>query len=456
MIPSANVSVKDSALKTVTARSAPIRVLMGLLLLLAVLLPLGAGCGFGPQPTVPDNAQVALREGAAKLEAAKKKEAAGRREDALPAYTETAAYFGATARKFSGSAAGLQALLAEGRIYEEHLKNLPQAQTIYRTAQRQYPARSFPKEHDLAERRYNALIEKMNADNVETPYYRSMDWLVRALGGSPVLAIVFIGLVVTVGLWPLRAKQYRVAKEMQQIMKLHEPEMKRIQEKYKDDWQTKAEKMQEFQREHGIKPTAGCLPMLLQIPVTILMYQVIVHYQFQFAKHTFLWINQTLGNASADWPGPLAGAIGRNLGEHDLPLLLAYAVSMFVQTRLTPASDPTQAEQQKIMAIMMPSMFFIMMLQWQLPAAFVLYWFISNIFGVAQQWYINRSIVLPPLPAPATGGAAPAVAGTNGAGTNGAASPANGQASKNGAGEVARPLAPNQKLISPKSKKRRR
>jgi membrane protein insertase Oxa1/YidC/SpoIIIJ len=79
-----------------------------------------------------------------------------------------------------------------------------------------------------------------------------------------------------------------------------------------------------------------------------------------------------------------------NLGEQDLILLFIYAFSFYLQTKLNPVTDPAQAEQQRIMAIMMPALTFVMMLQWQLPSAFVLYWFLSNALSVGQQWYMRR------------------------------------------------------------------
>jgi membrane protein insertase Oxa1/YidC/SpoIIIJ len=104
-----------------------------------------------------------------------------------------------------------------------------------------------------------------------------------------------------------------------------------------------------------------------------------------------------------------------------------------------------------------------MMLQWHLPSAFVLYWFLSNVLMVAQQWWINRSIVLP-APAAAGGVLAPSAAaaaafadtGKNDAGAAAAAAAAPAPANGADNGQAARPMAPNPKLISPKNRKNRR
>lgn len=414
-------------------------------LLLVVLVPLGgAGCGsvpgFGANITVPDRPEQALAEGAKKVAAADAK-AEKEPTEAARLYGEAVAYYGAVARKFPGGETGFRAMLTEASLQRDKIKNLPLAQTTLRNTLKQYPPTTFPALHQQAQAEYDALVARMDAENRETPYYQAMAALVNLLGGDPrysnVLAIFVISVGVTLALWPLRAKQYRSMKEMQR----HAPELKKIQEKYKDDRALQQEKVMAFYKEHGFNPMAGCLPMLAQMPVLWLLYHAISLYQFQFAKSTFLWINPATAAASASWPAPLTGSVARSLGEQDLILLFVYAVSMYFQTKLTPASDPTQAEQQKIMAVVMPVMFFVMMLQWHLPSAFVLYWFLSNVLMVAQQWYINRGIHLPPLPAES--------------GADGEGAPKNGSGS-NGTAAAESALAPSAKLISPKSRKNRK
>lgn len=434
-------------MKQKTASWTPLRVLAYLLL---VVVPLGtAGCGvpgFGPQVAVAENAAQALREGQAKADAVAKFENINSAE-AVRLRGEAAAHFGAVASKFAGSETGLRALLAQGRLQEQDAPSRTLALETYRSALRQYPPIAFADLHRDVQARYDALIRRLDAENAKTPYYQAIDGLVRLMGGSPVAAIVAISVGVTLALWPLRAKQYRSMKEMQR----HAPELKKIQEKYKDDLQLRNEKTMAFYKEHGVNPMAGCLPLIAQMPVLWLLYHSIQLYQFQFARATFLWINETSAAASANLnlQGPLSilnGSIGRNLGEQDLPLLFVYALSMYFQTKLTPVTDPAQAEQQKIMALVMPVMFFVMMLQWHLPSAFVLYWFLSNVLMVTQQWYINRSIVLTPL---ATSTGVAAVVGN-------VPLSGNGSAADNGVEQAAKPMTPNQKLISPKNRKRRK
>ncbi len=416
------------------------------LLLLLVVPAFGlAGCQQGPRYTVSDNAQTALAEGEAKEKAAQDAENVGSKSEAVRLWTDAANYYGAVARKFGGSPDALRALLRQGRITDVELENLNQAHIILRSALRNYPpARIADKElTDQARELHDDVVRKLDANNSQTYYYKAMDLLVRLSGNQPVIAITVIAVVVTLITWPLRVKMYKSSREMQRF----QPELKKLQEKYRDDPMTLNLKMREFQKEHGINMYAGCLPALAQWPILFLMYQVIVHYQFHFADSYFLWINPANGVASASWAAPFTNAIARHLGEPDMVLLGVYALSMYFQMRFTPTTDPQAAETQRLMATMMPPMFFFMMYQSQIASAFILYWFISNLFSIGQQWIINRSL---PKVEPLVLKADAADSGSSGAG--GAAAKNSGGALQ---GEVVRTLEKNPKLITPKNKRKR-
>jgi YidC/Oxa1 family membrane protein insertase len=422
-----------------------------LVLLLLFTLPLGvttAGCNpFVHPPAVSENVEQAFRDGEAKKADALRAEKNGDKQDAIQRWGAVATYYGEAARKFANTANGIRAVEEEAAAMEK-AGNKYGAQNALKSALRQYPASAFPTQRAQMEREYTDLVGRMDAENSQTVYYKIMDSLVRAFGNDPristVLAIFFIAVAVTLVVWPLRTKQYRSFKEMQR----YQPELKKIQEKYKGEPQVLYQKQQEFFKEHGINQFAGCLPMLLQMPITLGMYQVILHYQYHFTQSHFLWINPAMGSVGATLPSPLTGTLAHNLSEPDLPLLIVYAISMFLQSKLmptTPTTDPAVAEQQKMMAVTMPVMFFIMMLQWQPASAFVLYWFISNVLGLLQQWYIYRTMPsFPPLVLSGDGG--PAGSGSpNGMGL---ISPAGGES-------VAKPMQANPKLVSPKNKRKK-
>ena len=145
-------------------------------------------------------------------------------------------------------------------------------------------------------------------------------------------------------------------------------------------------------KEHNINPFASCLPLLVQMPILMGLYYTIRSYEFQFQKATFFWIGSSLSHKF--WVPTLMGGghqlvwlTARNLAEPDLILVVLYAISMYISTKLS-AVDPTQAEQQKMMSIMMPMMFSVLFAGFQ--SAFLFYWLFFNILQTGQQYLILR------------------------------------------------------------------
>lgn len=111
--------------------------------------------------------------------------------------------------------------------------------------------------------------------------------------------------------------------------------------------------------------------MLLQMPIIILLWQAIARYQYPLSQESFLWI--------------------KSLADADTPLAVIYAVSLWLSSKLTmvPAADPQQEATQKMMATMMPLMFFVLFKGY--ASGFILGWLFFNILTTAQQWHLNRS-----------------------------------------------------------------
>lgn len=417
--------------------------------LLLLLLPLGvftAGCNpFGPGIPVTENIEQAMKDGDAKKIEAKKAEEARDVTIAKEKWTQIASYYGAVANKFPGTDTALRATMEQANALDKGASNLQAAEAVLKPALRKYSATAFPELRPQLEAQNNDLVKRLDEQNSKTFAYKVMDTLVRALGNnprwSPVLAIVMVALLVTLVLWPLRYKQFKGFREMQR----YQPQLKKIQEKYKSDPQVAMQKTQEFYKTHGINQFSGCLPLLLQLPVTIYMYNVVLYYQFHFTEAHFLWINPASGAYGASLPPPFTNMLAHHLGESDLPLLVLYAISMFLSSKFQPtqpSTDPAVQEQQKMMAVTMPIMFFVMMLQWQPAAAFVLYWFLSNVFGLTQQLLIYRT-----LPA-----VTPFVAKGDFADLNDGATSNSEGTSSNGAVKT---LEANTKLVSPKNRKKK-
>ncbi|MGB1466125.1 MAG: membrane protein insertase YidC [Alcanivorax nanhaiticus] len=188
------------------------------------------------------------------------------------------------------------------------------------------------------------------------------------IGGGVVnwgVAIILLTFIIKAIFFKLSATSYRSMAKMRKVA----PEMQRIKEQHKNDRQkAQMETMKLFQREK-INPLGGCLPMLVQMPVFISLYYVLLESVELRQAPFFLWIN--------------------DLSVMDpyfvLPILMG--ASMFLQTRLNPTpADPMQAQVMK----WMPVAFSVFMLWF--PAGLVLYWLTNNILSIAQQWVITRNI----------------------------------------------------------------
>ncbi len=291
-----------------------------------------------------------------------------------------------------------EAALRLGELYERQMEKSTdpkqrnaleqRALEAYRRVERDFGSTAVAKGE--GKQRLDALLRRIDERHRNHPAYRFWDILVALTGRQPWLsywvAIVLFTLIVIALLTPLRVAWFRSMREMKKL----EPEVRRLRERYKG--QELNEKMMQLYKEHKVNPAAGCLPMLVQIPILIYLYYTIRMYEYQFSKGFFLWINPWMAER-------FPGIVGANLGQHDLPLLILYAISLYVTQRLTPVSDPAQAEQMKFTSLFMTIFMMYMMFLWRFPSAFVLYWFLSNILMTAQQLYYMRQEPVPAVPA---------------------------------------------------------
>ncbi|GGC90844.1 membrane protein insertase YidC [Vreelandella lutescens] len=178
-------------------------------------------------------------------------------------------------------------------------------------------------------------------------------------------SIVLLTVLVKLVLFPLSAKAY---KSMARMRKLG-PEMQRLKEMYGDDRQKMSQEMMKFYQKEKINPLGGCLPILVQMPVFIALYWMLLEsVELRHAPFMF-WIQ----DLSVKDPYFI------------LPILMG--ISMFVQQMLNPTPpDPMQAKIMKMLPIIF-TFFFL----W-FPAGLVIYWVVNNIISVAQQYFITRSI----------------------------------------------------------------
>ncbi|SHE72123.1 protein translocase subunit yidC [Modicisalibacter ilicicola DSM 19980] len=178
-------------------------------------------------------------------------------------------------------------------------------------------------------------------------------------------SIVILTVIVKIVLFPLSAAAY---KSMAKMRKLG-PEMQRIKEQYGDDRQKMSQEMMKFYQKEKINPLGGCLPILIQMPIFIALYWMLMESVELRHAPFMLWID----DLSAKDPYFV------------LPILMG--ISMFVQQLLNPTPpDPMQAKIMKMLPIIF-TFFFL----W-FPAGLVIYWIVNNTISIIQQWIITRKI----------------------------------------------------------------
>ncbi len=212
---------------------------------------------------------------------------------------------------------------------------------------------------------------------VAKPIFWLMEYIYLVLGNWG-WTIIVLTILIKLAFFPLSAASYRSMAKM----KLVTPKMTAIRERHKNDPQKMNAAMMDLYKTEKINPLGGCLPILVQIPVFIALYWVLLA-SVEIRNAPWLgWIH----DLSA--PDTLFGVIpGINMPVGLLPILMA--VSMFIQTKLNPTPpDPIQAKVMMFMPIAFSFMFFFF------PSGLVLYWVVNNVLSIGQQWAITKKSTL--------------------------------------------------------------
>lgn len=218
------------------------------------------------------------------------------------------------------------------------------------------------------------------------------------------ISIILSTIIFKLIMLPLTIKQTKSMKKMQEL----NPQIKELQEKYGKDPQTLQRKQMELYKEANYSPFAGCLPMLLQFPILISFFYVIRTPEvfvfgnqeaYNLINKSFLWINDLRFTENFVFDNSVVNGI--SMGGMSLPFLGAAipilaalsGITTYLTTKMTSAAQPSGNEQamatQKSMNMMMPVMIFVMSLQF--PAGLGLYWVVSNIFQLVQQYVVMNS-----------------------------------------------------------------
>ena len=197
---------------------------------------------------------------------------------------------------------------------------------------------------------------------IAVPLFWLLSWLYQWVGNWGV-AIIILTVIIKLIFYPLSEASYRSMAKM----KVLAPKLQRLKEQYGEDRQKMQQAMMEMYKTEKINPLGGCLPIVVQIPVFIALYWVLLASVELRHAPFMLWID--------DLSRPDPWFI--------LPVLMG--ATMIIQTRLNPEPpDPIQAKVMKIMPIAFSVFFFFF------PAGLVLYWLVNNVLSILQQWNINR------------------------------------------------------------------
>lgn len=199
---------------------------------------------------------------------------------------------------------------------------------------------------------------------ISQPIYWLLE-LIQSVVSNWGWSIILLTILIKAAFFHLSATSY---KSMAQMRKLN-PRIQALKERYGDDRQKMNEAMMEIYRKEKINPLGGCLPIVVQIPVFIALYWVLVESVELRQASWMFWI--------------------RDLSTQDpyyvLPLIMG--VTMFIQQKLSPTPpDPIQAKVMMAMPIMFTGMFLFF------PSGLVLYWVVNNTLSITQQWYITNKL----------------------------------------------------------------
>jgi YidC/Oxa1 family membrane protein insertase len=194
------------------------------------------------------------------------------------------------------------------------------------------------------------------------PLSQMLDWFASHMGGEYGLSILVVTIIIRFLILPLMIKQYKSSRAMQVL----QPEIQEIRKKHKDNQQKLQEETMKLFQKHGVNPLAGCLPILIQMPILIALYGAIMRNP-EIANHNFLWMD--LGAPDPFWIIPILAGI------------TTYLQQKFMAITMTP--------QMQAMMFILPVM--ILVMAGTFASALALYWVYSNVFTIVQSYFMYRN-----------------------------------------------------------------
>lgn len=207
----------------------------------------------------------------------------------------------------------------------------------------------------------------------------------NGISGNYGYALILFAAVIKLLLFRPTLQMYKSQKDMEKV----KPRMDELRKKHADDPKTLNEEMMKLYQEAGVNPLAGCLPLLVQMPILFGIWRAITSHPETFNSAYFLWIHP--GSLQSQVPGYFASS----LAEADLALVLFYGFMMVVSQQFTPSSGDAN---QKMIGLYMSIFFTFMVWNMKWPCALVLYWSAFQFFSLLQQVWIMKHLDKPIVP----------------------------------------------------------
>jgi len=213
-------------------------------------------------------------------------------------------------------------------------------------------------------------------------------FLYNNVAASYGVVIILLTIIVRLVLTPLTISQTKSMAKMQKL----QPAIQELQKKYKDDKQRLQQETMEFYKQNNVNPLAGCLPLLLQLPVFFALFQalrtptaIVTNVLGKPFIPVYLFGN--IKNILMNIPNPKYDFLWMNLNIRDnfYILVILMVVTMFISTKMT-TTDP----KQKMITYLMPVVFGV--ISYSMPSGILVYWVTTNIWSIGQQWIVNKIV----------------------------------------------------------------
>ncbi|MBN1298888.1 MAG: YidC/Oxa1 family membrane protein insertase [Actinobacteria bacterium] len=202
------------------------------------------------------------------------------------------------------------------------------------------------------------------------------------------VVIILLTIIVRLVLTPLTLTQTKSMARMQRL----QPQLQDLQKKYKDDKQKLQQETMDFYKKNNVNPMAGCLPLLLQLPVFFALFQALrspsqIVTNVLGTPYIPVYMPGSILNFLANIPNPNFNFLWMDLNARDpyYILVILMVVTMFISTKMT-STDP----KQKLITYAMPLIFGV--ISWSMPSGILVYWTTTNIWSIGQQWLVNKYV----------------------------------------------------------------